>query len=156
MNFAERLRDLRTQRGLSQIELAKKLGLSNSTISMYERGEREPDFETLDLIGDFFNVDVNYLLTEGESTGGSAKPEDAATQTGEITIVNTNESTSLKVEKDWDDLGPSTPYEITFTLQKKTTKGDWTDAYDYKMTFNGSTYTIVNLQKDQQRSMTRM
>lgn len=62
MNFAERLRDLRTQRGLSQIELAKRLGLSNSTISMYERGEREPDFETLDLIGDFFNVDVNYLL----------------------------------------------------------------------------------------------
>ena len=93
----------------------------------------------------YADVDVNYLLTEGESTGGSAKPEDAATQTGEITIVNTNESTSLKVEKDWDDLGPSTPYEITFTLQKKTTKGDWTDAYDYKMTFNGSTYTIVNL-----------
>lgn len=69
MNFAERLRDLRTQKGLSQIELAKKLGLSNSTISMYERGEREPDFETLDLIGDFFNVDVNYLL--GKEAGST-------------------------------------------------------------------------------------
>lgn len=69
MNFAERLRDLRTQKGLSQIELAKKLGLSNSTISMYERGEREPDFETLDLIGDFFNVDVNYLL--GKEVGST-------------------------------------------------------------------------------------
>ncbi len=62
MNFAERLRELRIQRGFSQVELAKKLGLSNSTISMYERGEREPDFDTLDLIGDFFNVDVNFLL----------------------------------------------------------------------------------------------
>lgn len=62
MNFAERLRDLRIQKGLSQIELGKKLGLSNSTISMYERGEREPDFENLDLIADFFNVDTNYLL----------------------------------------------------------------------------------------------
>lgn len=69
MNFAERLRDLRTQKELSQIELAKKLGLSNSTISMYERGEREPDFETLDLIGDFFNVDVNYLL--GKEVGST-------------------------------------------------------------------------------------
>ena len=29
---------------------------------MYERGEREPDFETLNLIADFFNVDTNYLL----------------------------------------------------------------------------------------------
>ena len=93
----------------------------------------------------YADVDVNYLLTEGESTGGSAKPEDAATQTGEITIVNTNESTSLKVEKDWDDLGPNTPYEITFTLQRKTTKGEWTNGDDYKMSFNGSTYTIVNL-----------
>lgn len=69
MNFSERLKDLRMQKGLSQIELAKKIGLSNSTISMYERGEREPDFETLDLIGDFFNVDVNYLL--GKEVGST-------------------------------------------------------------------------------------
>lgn len=62
MEFKDRLRDLRLQRGYSQVELGKKLGLSNSTISMYERGERKPDFETLDLIADFFNVDVSYLL----------------------------------------------------------------------------------------------
>ena len=62
MEFKDRLRDLRLQRGYSQIELGKKLGLSNSAISMYERGERKPDFETLDLIADFFNVDVSYLL----------------------------------------------------------------------------------------------
>lgn len=62
MEFAERLKELRTNRGLSQVELGKKLGLSNSTISMYERGEREPDYDTLELIGDYFNVDINYLL----------------------------------------------------------------------------------------------
>ena len=62
MEFKDRLRDLRLQRGYSQVGLGKKLGLSNSTISMYERGERKPDFETLDLIADFFNVDVSYLL----------------------------------------------------------------------------------------------
>lgn len=62
MEFKDRLKELRLQRGYSQIELGKKLGLSNSTISMYERGERNPDFETLDLIADFFNVDVSYLL----------------------------------------------------------------------------------------------
>lgn len=62
MEFKDRLRELRLQRGYSQVGLGKKLGLSNSTISMYERGERKPDFETLDLIADFFNVDVSYLL----------------------------------------------------------------------------------------------
>ena len=62
MEFKDRLKDLRMRRGLSQVELGKNLGLSNSTISMYERGERQPDFETLDLIADYFNVDVSYLL----------------------------------------------------------------------------------------------
>ncbi len=31
---------------------------------MYESGAREPDFETLELIADFFNVDIDYLLGE--------------------------------------------------------------------------------------------
>ena len=62
MDFAQRLRELRLNKGLSQKELGERLGLHNSTISMYERGEREPDFDTLDLIADYFNVDVQYLL----------------------------------------------------------------------------------------------
>lgn len=69
MGFAERLRLLRKQKDLSQQQLADKLGVSNSTISMYERGEREPDFEMLELIGDFFNVDTNYLL--GKEAGST-------------------------------------------------------------------------------------
>lgn len=62
MTFKDRLKELRTARGYSQAELAKKLGLSASTISMYEVGSREPDFEKLELIADFFNVDISYLL----------------------------------------------------------------------------------------------
>lgn len=61
MAFKDELRKLRKQDGLTQKELAKKLGLSNSTISMYERGNREPDFEILEAIADFFNVDMNKL-----------------------------------------------------------------------------------------------
>ena len=61
-NFKKVLRDLRTQYGLTQDALASKLGASKSTISMYENGNREPDFETLEAIADFFNVDMDYLL----------------------------------------------------------------------------------------------
>lgn len=62
MDFKERLKDLRTSKGLSQRELGKRLGITNSAISMYERGEREPDYETLEAIADLFNVDIAYLL----------------------------------------------------------------------------------------------
>lgn len=59
--FNNILKSLRIREGLTQDDLAKKLGVSRSTISMYERGEREPELEVLEAIADFFNVDMNYL-----------------------------------------------------------------------------------------------
>lgn len=61
--FARTLAYLRKGKGLTQQELSKILGLSSSSVSMYERGEREPSFETLEALADFFNVDMNYLMT---------------------------------------------------------------------------------------------
>ena len=60
--FKHVLKSLRTSHNLTQDELAKKLKISRSTIGMYEKGAREPDFETLELIADYFNVDTDYLL----------------------------------------------------------------------------------------------
>lgn len=60
--FASRLRDLRKGNKLSQEDLAKVIGLSKSAISMYERGVREPDYEILTALCDYFNVDENYML----------------------------------------------------------------------------------------------
>ena len=60
--FGQRLRELRNQRGISQNELSKYIGVSKSSVNMYERGEREPGFETLEAIADFFNVNMDYLL----------------------------------------------------------------------------------------------
>lgn len=60
--FKDRLKSLRLDRGLSLQDLAKYLKISKSTVNMYERGERHPDFEQLEAIADFFNVDMNYLL----------------------------------------------------------------------------------------------
>ena len=62
MKFNERLKELRLSRELTQEEFAKRIGISRSAVGMYEKGKREPDFETLELFADFFNVDMNYLL----------------------------------------------------------------------------------------------
>lgn len=60
--FAERLTELRKEKGLTQDELGKILGFRDSTISQYETGKRKPDQETLTKIADYFDVTTDYLL----------------------------------------------------------------------------------------------
>lgn len=62
MSFKEMLKKLRVEKKLTQEELAQATGLSRSAIGMYESGSREPNFETLEVFADFFNVDMNTLL----------------------------------------------------------------------------------------------
>ena len=64
--FGHILKNLRKDRGDTQADLAKYLGISRSAISMYESGEREPDFETLEAIADYFNVNMDFLLGQTE------------------------------------------------------------------------------------------
>ena len=59
--FNEVLKYLRTSRGITQAEFAKALGVSPSTVGMYETGEREPNFETEEKIADYFNVSLDIL-----------------------------------------------------------------------------------------------
>ena len=58
----ERLKALRAKRNISQYTLAEKLNLSRGLIGNYEQGRREPDYSTLMLIADFFDVSVDYIL----------------------------------------------------------------------------------------------
>ena len=72
-DFANVFKRLRLSRGLTQDELASKLNISRSRVGMYETGAREPDFDTLEMIADFFNVDIDFLL--GRSTKTTFLPE---------------------------------------------------------------------------------
>lgn len=60
--FKEQLKLLRNQKHLSQAQLAKEIGVSSSTIAMWESGEREPkNYETLEIIADFSMLIWNYF-----------------------------------------------------------------------------------------------
>lgn len=62
MEFKDRFKKLRLESGLTQEELAEKIGLSKTAVSAYERGVSKPRFDAIDSLAEFFNVSINYLL----------------------------------------------------------------------------------------------
>ena len=57
-----RLKQIRKEKGISQLKLAIELNTNQNTISRYETGEREPGINELIRIADYFNVSIDYLL----------------------------------------------------------------------------------------------
>lgn len=86
--FKDMLKYLRIRENLSQSELADKLGVAKSTISMYEVGKREPDFETLEAIADLFNVDMNFLLGKDGSENDTYYLNDEAREMAQFMFEN--------------------------------------------------------------------
>ena len=63
MPFAETLRRLRTESGLSQREMAQKVFVTRSTVARWENGSRLPDAAMISRLSDCLGVDVGVLLT---------------------------------------------------------------------------------------------
>ena len=63
MTVGERIAFLRTQKDMTQRQLAKKLSLSPSAIGMYEQGRRQPSGELIVALSRIFSVSADYLLT---------------------------------------------------------------------------------------------
>lgn len=59
--FAERLKELREDRNLSELQLAKELKISQATINRWEHGLRIPNLEMLVILAKYFNVSTDYL-----------------------------------------------------------------------------------------------
>lgn len=78
-SFGKRLRELRQESGLNQIQLAEKLGVSRGSISFYENAERMPDLNLLERAAGFFDVTIDYLLGRNDFETRQVKRErDAA------------------------------------------------------------------------------
>ena len=59
----KRIKDLRQQLGLTQADLADKVGFTSQTVSNWESGLREPDIDALVKLSSLFSVSLDYLLS---------------------------------------------------------------------------------------------
>ena len=62
MNMADRIQHLRKSKGISQEELADKVGVSRQAVSKWESEQSTPDIEKVILLSNFFDVTTDYLL----------------------------------------------------------------------------------------------
>lgn len=62
------LREIRKQKGYSQLKVAMDLAISREALSYYESGKRSPDIDMLVKLSDYFKVSVDYLIRGEEFT----------------------------------------------------------------------------------------
>lgn len=64
MNVGDRLRKARERKGISQLEVSNRTNINNKTLSRYENGKSEPDFSTLKLLAELYDVTISYFFDE--------------------------------------------------------------------------------------------
>ncbi len=64
--FSDRLKELRADKNIGQVELSKKINVSKGIISLWENGLREPSMQCLIALADFFDCSIDYLVGRKE------------------------------------------------------------------------------------------
>ena len=93
MGFKERLKEKRLEAGLTQVEVAKKAGVTTRTMQNYELGNRKPaNMEVIQRIADALNTTTEYLLgssgayvVEAQERGGAKAARDIEELVSEVT-----------------------------------------------------------------------
>ena len=81
-----RIRDLREDMDLRQVDVAKATGIDQKTLSNYETGKTLPDANSLWALADFFGVTIDYLV--GRSETNSAQPKELNEIVKEVNRLN--------------------------------------------------------------------
>ena len=76
MNCGEKIAELRKKSGMTQDDLGKAMNVSYQAVSKWERGESQPDFNTMSKIAKLFNVPLAYFEEDGQLQGEEAYPEE--------------------------------------------------------------------------------
>lgn len=112
-SLGSRIKGLREKNNISQKDFAVKIGVSNVVLSRYESDERKPDYDTLHLIADFFEVSIDYLLgrntvkntlskDEQDEAAFQAFANNPSLQKWYKELPNSKEEDLEKLRKMWD------------------------------------------------------
>ena len=93
-----RIRELRKEKGLTMKELGRKIGLAESTVSLYERGLHEPDHDTLRSLSAIFSVTVDYLL--GNDVPAQVPAQEKAPSTIDDQIMRELEGADVELARE--------------------------------------------------------
>lgn len=103
--FAERLNELRKNKGLNQTELAKELNVAKQTVSNWENGNRNPDNDMLIKIANYFEVSLDYLLGRTENPDYSVISTNYKGNTIDIVVKSkTNTYSQEQIQELFDKL----------------------------------------------------
>ena len=112
--FSDTIVRLRKQDGLTQVEAAKRMGISRSALAMYETGKRELDFETLELIADFYNVNMDSLIRREER---GPQSEDLVNGDPELTEILTRARDDPHIRMLFSVTKDAKPEDIEMAIQ---------------------------------------
>lgn len=93
----ERLKQLRNEKELSQYEVAKRLGFSRGQLANYEQGSRQPDYDTLTKLADFYGCTIDYLLGRSDSKQLTKDEQDLIVDSKKLTIKQVQDKYKLTV-----------------------------------------------------------
>jgi transcriptional regulator with XRE-family HTH domain len=66
--FSDRLTDARKRKGYTQQRISDSLGITRPAYTAYERGTRQPDYESLKKLSEILEVSIDYLITGNENS----------------------------------------------------------------------------------------
>lgn len=93
--FAQRLKQLRTENHLTQVQLAEKLGVSKGTVAMWETDKRSPSFEVLAELSDLFDRRIDYILGYSDDPSSVKFAEEDIAQLGRWAVEESFHETMM-------------------------------------------------------------
>lgn len=96
--LSDKLKQLRKEKNLSQYEAAKLLGFSRGKLANYEQASRQPDYDTLKKIANFYDVSIDYLLGRSKTTDLTDNEKEFMEDSKELTIKELTEKYELNID----------------------------------------------------------
>lgn len=96
--LATRIRSLRKEKGWTQSEFAKKVGVGRTTVCEWEVGRNSPSYERLLQIAELFEVSMNYLTGESNGKKDAANVDDVKEQLNFLIDALHNKELSVKYD----------------------------------------------------------